>query len=51
MRPTPSIDSPDYCAWEVTENAESLICPGCITSEELQATYDPRYWDYEGESA
>jgi hypothetical protein len=40
-RPVPDLDDDEYVTWEVTEDGERMICPGCMTREEYAAMYDP----------
>jgi hypothetical protein len=30
----------DFCEWEVEEDGETMICPGCLTSDEEAAIYE-----------
>ena len=42
---TISLDDPDAAAWDAVCDGTIIVCPGCLTAEELRAMDDQDYFD------
>jgi hypothetical protein len=40
QRPAPPVESDDYLEWEAAGDEGNIICPGCLTGEEVDRMID-----------